>query len=216
MLASSLRTTAAIAAEHRRRVGAGPHVKGERTNVRLPIRHHELWRCRVANLVVLGVANEPDDLDVERLVRACAERHPFADDPIHEVELSGERFVHHGHFRRSLGVCVGEFPSGKERDAERAKVIHAHSCGGRVGVHAGAGLEAFDRHVIAPVALRKDRNGGRGHGCDARHRAKLGVQSIEEPGGVVRCIAVQARRETERDQALTRDTQIHAQRCSPD
>ena len=159
-----------------------------------------------------GVANKPDDLDVERLVvpAPSAIRLPMTRSV--RLNFRANASFTTATFGDPFGVCVGEFPSGNERDAERAKVIHAHSCGGRVGVHAGAGLEAFDRHVIAPAALRKNRNGGRGHGCDARHRTKLGVKPIEELPVVVRCVAVQAWRETECHQALTLDTQFHAQR----
>ena len=127
-----------------------------------------------------------------------------------EVELSGERFVDDGDLRRSFGVRIGEFPSGQERNAESAKVVDANSRSRGVGVHAWPGVEAFNRHVVAPAALREDRNRCRSHRGDARHRAKLGVQSIEELGGVVRCVAVQGRRQTKREQAFSRDTQIHA------
>lgn len=64
------------------------------------------------DLAVLGVLDDPDDLEVER---PPAGRHASADGLATQVELFGKRFVDDDHALCAGGISRRELPSGHER-----------------------------------------------------------------------------------------------------
>ena len=76
----------------------------------------------------------------------------LADRVAPEVELLHELFVDDHDFRRLDFVGGREFASRHQRDAERPEVARADLVEARVAVGVGAGLEALDGDVVAPVA----------------------------------------------------------------
>src|SRR5690606_15293837 len=109
------------APHHLVRIHTGTDVERQESDtLRLPPRDKEERRNVVLYLAVLRILHQPDDLHVEFGVTTGA--HALAHDVPAEVELRGERLVHHNDIRAALVVGGRELAPGENRNTERPEV----------------------------------------------------------------------------------------------
>src|SRR5262249_3540027 len=71
-------------------------------------RHVDGWRRRPADLVILGVVNQADDLPQVSWAAASAAIKLFAEDALTRKEAPGERLIHHDRGCVRIQITRGE------------------------------------------------------------------------------------------------------------
>ncbi len=161
----------------------------------------------VLHIAVLGVLDQPDDLDVHRVGPAVG--HVLADRGVAEVELFGEGLVHDGDPGGSQPIARGELAPRKQPDPQGPEVAGAHLVEAGVVVNVRSRSKALDIHAAPPVAAREERHYRGGDTGGARQRHQRVLHSLVQQLGPGAVVAAPHGRDHERDDVLHLQANIH-------
>jgi len=190
----------------RRRIACAAHVKAHRTNtLGLTIRSKKQRRDFLLDLAVFGILNEPDDLDIQL---SLALGHVLSHDIASQIELLGEGLVDDGNLGAPERVRVRELSTRDQRHAERLEIARIDLVVPGLCIGVRAASESLDRDIVAPIVS--------GEQCDSRNRdagrprdaGQFLLGPLVERLRALGFVAVEARRNAERDDVVDLDAEI--------
>ena len=171
---------------HDSRVGRGSHLDLPRILVVLSQRHEQHRTAVLAQLVVLRVLDQADDLH-HAAARSCTrDARAEADAPADRIgaaeELVGERLVDDRHARRRRAVRIRERPAAQHSHPHHLEVVGRNGIGKASQRDTGRRHEALDVDGVAPDASAEQARNRRARRLDTGNGDRaLEQAAIESP-----------------------------------